>query len=230
MRGLALIGLLILLSGRGAISQLPTHLLTRDINRDGRPDVWQYYDSRGVLLRVNVDTNFDGRSDVQELYENGHLIRRESDRNFDDRVDLVEEFDAITGQHTRSVVDADFDGRADLIVLFSNGTPVFSQWTPSEVHVAILNSSGSSAPDRHSDDSLRTLDDPFSTACHFRADTHHAAAFDGWMESRSTPARFQVLDMGRQGAAIFAEASAFPVSVVTCAQKPRGPPNPTVPL
>src|ERR1700704_428665 len=62
---------------------------TEDHNRDGRPDVWRVYNRRGQIATVAVDTNFDGRSDVQEYYEGGALVRRESDRDFDDRVDQI---------------------------------------------------------------------------------------------------------------------------------------------
>jgi len=103
-------------------------ITTADRNGDGRPDVWRTYDADGRLLDVAVDSNFDGRSDVHEIYVHGDLVRRESDRNFDDRVDLVEDFDASTHEHVRSTVDADFDGRADLLVLFQDGRPAYSSW------------------------------------------------------------------------------------------------------
>src|SRR4249920_783144 len=69
---------------------------TDDQNRDGRPDVWRAYDRQGQLTTVAVDTNFDGRSDVHEYYAGGARVRRESDRDFNDRVDLVQDFDATT--------------------------------------------------------------------------------------------------------------------------------------
>ena len=61
---------------------------TEDRNADGRPDVWRHFDRRGQLTTVAVDTNFDGRSDVQEIYDDGVLRRRDSDRNFNNQVDL----------------------------------------------------------------------------------------------------------------------------------------------
>src|SRR5262245_4461775 len=130
--GLMLVALLVLLTGGVVVFPTPIRLQTRDINRDGRPDRWEYYDHRGVLLRQNIDTNFDGKSDIQESYQDGHLVRREADRNFDDQVDLTDEFDPRTGEHVRSVADVDFDGRADLLVLFSGGKPFFSQWARAE--------------------------------------------------------------------------------------------------
>ena len=165
--GVILVGLLAALIGRLAVDPSPIRLHTRDTNRDGRPDVWQYYDTEGVLLRVDVDTNFDGRSDVQESYWNGHLIRRESDRNFDDRIDRIDDFDAMTGARTRSVVDTDFNGRADLLVLLANGAPVYS-WLPSDrTPVPAVETH---TTERRSDDSLLALEDPFSAAPNLRCD------------------------------------------------------------
>ncbi len=114
---------------------------TDDKNRDGRPDVWRVYDRQGQLATMAVDTNFDGRSDVHEYYERGALVRRESDRDFNDRVDLVQEFDATTRQTVRSLSDVDFDGVADLLVLFQGGQPVYSEWA----HGRTVALSGSSA-------------------------------------------------------------------------------------
>lgn len=100
---------------------------TEDHNGDGRPDIWRRYDNRGQLVEVDVDSNFDGRPDIEEYYERGVLVRRESDRNFNGQADLIEEFDAETHGQTRSVVDIDYDGTADLLVLFRDGRPIFSQ-------------------------------------------------------------------------------------------------------
>ena len=42
---------------------------TEERNRDGRPDLWRSHAGDGRILTVAVDTNFDGRSDVEEFYE-----------------------------------------------------------------------------------------------------------------------------------------------------------------
>ena len=144
---------------------------TEDLNRDGRPDVWRLYDGDRQLARVSVDTNFDGRSDVHEYYEGSALVRRESDRDFNDRVDLVQEFNPATGEHERSVVDVDFDGTADLLVLFQDGQPVFSKWTHPATPAAgnadaALHAEGSP---RTADDQLAPLEDPFRTDLAMRA-------------------------------------------------------------
>ena len=137
-------------------------LRTLDRNGDGRPDTWRLYDRRGQLSEVTVDTNFDGRPDVHEYYQRGSLVRRESDRNFNDRVDLVQEFDPTTREHTRSVVDVDFDGRADLLVLFRDGKPVFSKWSPPVAPVAASTAALYAEAWPSGAHDLASLEDPFS--------------------------------------------------------------------
>jgi hypothetical protein len=112
-----------------AIGVWPAHrdIQTVDQNGDGRPDVWRTYDSRGQLTKIEVDSNYDGSPDIQEYYQQGFLVRRESDRNFNGQTDLVEDFDPQTHGQTRSVVDIDYDGTADILVLFRDGRPVFSR-------------------------------------------------------------------------------------------------------
>jgi hypothetical protein len=104
---------------------------TEDRNDDGRPDVWRTYDTENQLVAVAIDTNFDGRSDVHEYYDHGVLLRRELDRDFNDQIDLAEDFDRVTHDVLREIVDVNGDGSADLLVLFEAGQPVFSQWVVS---------------------------------------------------------------------------------------------------
>ena len=99
---------------------------TIDRNHDGRIDVWEYHDGPfGTVTKIVEDTNFDGRPD-RFSYIAGGRLRRESDTNFDDRVDQIEEFDA-DGNRTRTVKDTDHDGTADLLVLYRDGAPIYSE-------------------------------------------------------------------------------------------------------
>jgi hypothetical protein len=100
---------------------------TLDRNGDGRPDLWRTYNSQGEVVSLAIDTNFDGRSDVEEYYDHGALVARDSDRNFDNQIDLVEKFDETTQEHVQSIADEDFDGTADVLVLFQDGRQVFSE-------------------------------------------------------------------------------------------------------
>src|SRR4051812_42651533 len=109
----------------GALALLVIAAPTTDRNRDGRPDIWRSYDPRGQVAEVAIDSNFDGRSDIREYYRGGALVRRETDRDFNDRVDLVQEFDPKTRELVRAVTDLDFDGVADLLELFHGGRTVY---------------------------------------------------------------------------------------------------------
>ncbi len=152
-----------------AVSMRPSgeRVRTEDRNGDGRPDVWHHYDAHQQLNETDIDTNFDGRSDIQEYYHDGTLIRREADRNFNDQIDLVEEFDESTHEHVRSVIDSDFNGTTDLLVLFQHGQPVFSKQASSPA--VDLRISNGFAPDsqavhhRVADQRLAPLTDSFGS-------------------------------------------------------------------
>jgi hypothetical protein len=142
---------------------------TSDQNGDGRPDIWRHYDNRGQVTRIDIDTNFDGRPDVEEYYERGALVRRESDRHFNGQADLVEEFDVQTHHPTRSVVDIDDDGTADLLVLFQDGQATFSKRNSSTRRSAAA--ALHSLVDRRTPggDTLAKLLDPFRSDSALRA-------------------------------------------------------------
>jgi hypothetical protein len=142
---------------------------TEDLNRDGRPDLWRAYGRDGRIARITVDTNFDGRSDVEELYENGILVRRQTDRNFDDQIDLVQDFDPATRQIVRSLTDVNADGVADLLVLFQNGTPVFSKWMSTSAQDKLPETLVARAPGQPSNEPPAALHDPFSGDLAFTA-------------------------------------------------------------
>jgi hypothetical protein len=60
---------------------------SEDRNRDGRADVWQFYDRDGGLVRVLRDRNFDGYVDTREVIDDNRVISRTLDQNFDHRFD-----------------------------------------------------------------------------------------------------------------------------------------------
>jgi hypothetical protein len=136
---------------------------TEDRNHDGRPDVWRSYNANGQLVSVAFDTNFDGRSDVNEFYDNGALVRRELDRDFNNQIDLVQEFDPATRQIARSISDVDADGVADLLLLFQNGRPVYSKWAHRQTTAASeASDAGKSSTANDAGQWLLALSDPFS--------------------------------------------------------------------
>ncbi len=66
------------------------------------------------------DVNHDGRPDIWTVTRDGHVVCRESDANFDGRVDIYRWVDT-TGRPTRVEDDYDFDGRIDSVGLYSGG-------------------------------------------------------------------------------------------------------------
>jgi hypothetical protein len=135
-------------------------VVTEDLNHDGRPDVWSVYDVENHLTEVFRDTNYDGQRDVREYYDHGALVRRESDRDFNNQIDLVEDFDAATGERSRAVVDVDLDGRADLLILFRGADAVFIKSAPRSP-VSAAHHEPNARPGAR--DVLLPLDDPFGT-------------------------------------------------------------------
>jgi hypothetical protein len=135
-------------------------VVTEDLNHDGRPDVWRVYDIHHHLTEVFRDTNLDGQLDVREYYEQGALVRRESDRDFNNQIDLVEDFDAVTGARSRSVIDLDSDGRADLLVLFQGKNAVFVKAASQPTATPARRAAHPRAP---TNNVLLALEDPFST-------------------------------------------------------------------
>ena len=202
---------------------------TDDRNGDGRPDVWRTYDRDGRLVEVAVDSNFDGRSDVEEYYTGGDLIRRESDRNFDDRIDLVEEFDSTTHAQVRATIDTDFDGVADLLILFQDGRPVYTKRTTGVPGDRILRDAAAAGiwQGRQGNAPIAGLEDPFA----------------GDVAARSEPPRVAAVDVTSIAAGVFVCAPPVDVcgslpsdvwsrespraSVLTAfVRSPRGPPRP----
>jgi hypothetical protein len=203
---------------------------TADENGDGRPDIWRTYDRHGQLLRVSVDTNFDGRSDIQEYYEHGALVRRELDRDFNDQVDLIQEFDPASHAQVRAEVDVDSDGTADLLVLFRGGQPVSWRYghaaaNPVAIVVAALVETTSH---RSVNDRLVPLQDPFRADLSLRA-THFLRLDDGESAGLSSSGGLP----GSRTDVIRAMASAVMPDVTVCdpasatlvQHSPRGPPS-----
>ena len=200
-----------------------------DRNGDGRADAWYLFDRQGRLSQVTIDTNFDGRPDVRELYEHGVLVRRESDRDLNDRVDLVQEFDPTTHEYARSITDVDFDGTADLLVLFQGGRPVFSEWahqvaqpaprTGTDLHAETF----PGAADRQ----LASLEDPFRHDLSVRA-ARGAAGSGDWVvlsTPRGLPApRTDISNPLASSSDVSDSGISNPSSNAVVPYSPRGPP------
>ena len=94
-----------------------------DLNRDGKPDAYQFtkvIDEQPVVVRKEVDVNFDGRIDlIRDLSDKGELVDERLDNDFDGRVDLVVFFER--GAIVRKEYDTNFDAKVDLWRFFDKG-------------------------------------------------------------------------------------------------------------
>lgn len=94
-----------------------------DLNRDGKPDAYQFtkvIDEQPVVVRKEVDVNFDGKIDlIRDLSDKGELVDERLDNDFDGRIDLVVFFEK--GVIVRKEYDTNFDAKVDLWRFFDKG-------------------------------------------------------------------------------------------------------------
>ena len=98
--------------------------VTLDINSDFKPDVFNYYrigegDEEKLLVRKEIDLNFDGTVDVSQIWKDGEMTQEQIDADFDGRVDWIDFYDQ--GERIRAEWDTSFDGRPDLIRYYEAG-------------------------------------------------------------------------------------------------------------
>jgi hypothetical protein len=84
-----------------------------DLDHDGKPDMFEYYDASGELRRREADYDDSGVVDTIEHYEHGKLARRELDTTGQHRIDTWDFFDTATGKRVRRERDSTNDGRVD---------------------------------------------------------------------------------------------------------------------
>jgi hypothetical protein len=92
-----------------------------DLNKDGKPDMFEYFDHEGVLRRRELCFDETGVVNAIEHYEGGKLTKREYDTSGQHRIDTWDYFepdaalDAKTGRPRPSKRERDLtgDGRVD---------------------------------------------------------------------------------------------------------------------
>ena len=90
-----------------------------DLNRDGRVDVWAFYDAAGELTHEEMDLDWDGTLDLRDFYEAGQLVRREVAANFLGQVSVRRLYDR--GILTTVEQDTDGDGQVDTWEFYEKG-------------------------------------------------------------------------------------------------------------
>jgi hypothetical protein len=214
--------LLIVLGARALYPSSGIRLRTEDRNGDGRPDVWKYYDDRGTLLHVAIDTNFDGRSDIDESFEQGQLVARQQDRNFDDRVDRIDTFDVSTGQLAVSTIDVDLDGRADEEVFFRDGRPVAVHWAEKSKASQLLEAGAERR--RAADDPLEPFDNPFGAESRVRTAIPRTEKLSAEAARPALPITFFAESVLAAAPVTWTAFDSFVASPDLALCRPRGPP------
>lgn len=117
------------IGGCGA-PQSGEELRTTDVNGDGSPEVCKYYrevadperpgQTRTLLVRQDLDLNWDGKVDITREFSPDGTVSKESwDADFDGRVDEVRTFEE--GKIVRSERDQDNDGRFEVVRIYEDG-------------------------------------------------------------------------------------------------------------
>ncbi len=88
-----------------------------DTNLDGRIDSWVEF-RRGAVARQRRDQDFDGHLDTWSFYEGGELARQEQDTSGDGFRNRVAFYDA--GRIVREREDRDGDGSVDAVTLYDD--------------------------------------------------------------------------------------------------------------
>jgi len=97
-----------------------------DLNRDDIPDVFKFYGPTGegeatAMLRKEIDLNHDNRVDVVQLFDaSGAKTSEHTDLDFDGRTDEISHFKE--GSLILREIDFNYDGRVDISKKYVKGT------------------------------------------------------------------------------------------------------------
>jgi hypothetical protein len=102
-------------------------LAVYDLNGDGHADEWVYtYGKTGVKLAL--DSNFDGKPDLIETFQDGQLVEIDRDRNFDGKIDEVEQYR--NGHLYMVATDDNYDGKPEVIDIYRRGKLAIAEYDP----------------------------------------------------------------------------------------------------
>lgn len=88
-----------------------------DLNFDGRPDAFVYFDEQGKVRRRESDFDRDGRFDEVALYVDGVVVRKDRDTNVDGKLDTWDFYEG--GKIVRRLRDTVGRGRVSQWWTFS---------------------------------------------------------------------------------------------------------------
>ncbi len=95
-----------------------------DVDGDRQADVTNYYragegDDATLLVRKEIDLNFDGKVDVTQIWKDGAMTQEQIDADFDGRTDWTDFYS--DGERIRAEWDTGFDGTPDVIRYYEGG-------------------------------------------------------------------------------------------------------------
>ncbi|MBI2985864.1 MAG: FlxA-like family protein [Deltaproteobacteria bacterium] len=93
----------------------------RDINGDGIPDLWIYYNplKPGEIIRQEEATNGDGKVNTWSYFKDGKLVRREVDAKGNGRPDIIYYYE--NDKLTREERDEHGDGQPSYRAIYQDG-------------------------------------------------------------------------------------------------------------
>jgi hypothetical protein len=90
-----------------------------DVNFDGKIDVVRNLDTKGELVEERIDTDFDGRIDIVIAFQQGLIVKKTYDTNFDSKIDLWRTFEK--GVIVKEEADLNYDGAVDFWEYYEGG-------------------------------------------------------------------------------------------------------------
>jgi hypothetical protein len=97
-----------------------------DLNQDGRDDVRRVYKTIGdkeILICREADMNFDGNKDVFVFFDTkGAIVRDELDLDYDKQIDIISTY--ANGKTVKQEIDSNSDGFVDRVRFLKDDLPV----------------------------------------------------------------------------------------------------------
>jgi hypothetical protein len=82
-----------------------------DLNWDGRLDICRFFDDKGKVDREELDLDYDGKTDEVKIFANGVIQTAQRDRNNDGRYDVTRRYK--NGKLVQKETDTNDDGKPD---------------------------------------------------------------------------------------------------------------------
>lgn len=99
----------------------------RDMNFDGKVDVWQYPDASATIVEEEMDFDYDGRVDLVAFYEAGVAVKKYMSVDFAGVLTIAKYYDK-QGKLLRVERDEDANGTPDIVEYFENNRRVRVGW------------------------------------------------------------------------------------------------------